>query len=197
MLKSSGRKELVIVGGPNGSGKTTLAKEYLQIKDYEYLSADDIAFEINPENPASVRLEAGKEFFRRFERFINEEKNILIESTLSGKSLINIINRVQTESNYFVTLIFIFLDDDALCIERVKTRVSKGGHNIPKEDIIRRFGRSIVNFWNTYRYLSDQWVLFYNSEDRFQEVAHNHKDQIYVYDEPLFLIFKEIERTYE
>lgn len=52
--------ELIIIGGPNGSGKTTLAKEYLTFSDYKYLSADDIAFELNPESPASVRLQAGK-----------------------------------------------------------------------------------------------------------------------------------------
>lgn len=190
--------ELVIIAGPNGSGKTTLAKEYLDSGegDYTYLSADDIASELDPKNLTSVRLTAGRVFFHRFNKFVENEEDLLIESTLSGKTLEGILKKIQTESNYYVTIIFIFLDNEALCIERVKTRVRKGGHPVPKEDIIRRFGRSIVNFWNIYRHLSDRWMLYYNTEDSFQEVAHN-AQQMHIYDEMLFDFFKEIKADYE
>lgn len=53
---------------------------------------------------------------------------MLIEATLSGRSLVNMIERVQTEYHYLVTLIFIFLNSEDLCIERVKNSVRKGGH---------------------------------------------------------------------
>jgi membrane-associated protease RseP (regulator of RpoE activity) len=66
-MPRSTNKELIIIGGPNGSGKTTLAREMLQEGSYEYVSADDIAYELNPENPLAARLEAGKEFFRRLD----------------------------------------------------------------------------------------------------------------------------------
>jgi len=188
--------ELIIIGGPNGSGKTTLAKEYLTFSDYKYLSADDIAFELNPESPDSVRLQAGKEFFLRFEQAVDNQQNMLIESTLSGKSLLNIIERIKKESNYVITLIFIFLDNESICVERVETRVEKGGHHVPKSDITRRFGRCIVNFWNIYRKVSNQWLLYYNTEDSFQEVAHHGKNDLYIYDEPLFDKFKELVKNY-
>lgn len=135
MIRNPDKNELIIVAGPNGSGKTTLAKEYLDAKkgNYAYLSADEIAYEINPENPISVRLEAGKEFYNRFDRLIADRKNVLIETTLSGKSVSNLIEQVREQGQYLITLIFIFLDSEALCIERVKTRVRKGGHPVPKE----------------------------------------------------------------
>ena len=48
------------------------------------------------------------------------------------------------------------------CIKRVKTRVKNGGHNVREEDIIRRYYRSVLNFWSDYRNLADEWILFYN-----------------------------------
>jgi len=191
--------ELIIVAGPNGSGKTTLAKEYLDTNkgNYEYLSADDIAFEINPENPLSVRFEAGKEFYKRFDLIIEQRQNVLIETTLSGKSVSNWIKQVRKEGRYLITLIFIFLDNEELCIERVKTRVSKGGHPVPEKDIVRRFSRSIVNFWETYRQLSDRWLLYYNTENHFQQVAHSHENHIFVYNESLYSFFKKLKDKYE
>jgi predicted ABC-type ATPase len=198
-LSKSKEQELIIIAGPNGSGKTTLAKEYLATNkgNYMYLNADEIAYEINPVDPISVRLEAGKEFFDRFDRFIKDHKNVLIETMLSGKSVSNLIKQVRKQGRYFITLIFIFLDNEELCIERVKTRVSKGGHSVPEKDIVRRFGRSIVNFWEMYRHLSDRWLLYYNTENHFQQVAHSNENHVYVYDESLYLFFKELKEKYE
>ena len=122
--------------------------------------------------------------------------SLLIESTLSGKSLLNVIAKFQKELGYTVSIVFIILDSEDICIERIQTRVKKGGHPVPEKDVVRRFGRSIVNFWSKYRLLSDRWVLYYNTEDSFQEVAHYQENEIYVYDEPLFVTFKEMVKHY-
>src|SRR5690625_2334174 len=102
MLPTSERKELIIVGGPNGSGKTTLAKEIIADQHITYISADDIAYELAPANPGSVRIQAGKLFFERLNSAVSRGENILIESTLAGKSLLPIIDRYQNEHNYSV-----------------------------------------------------------------------------------------------
>jgi predicted ABC-type ATPase len=57
--------DLFILGGPNGCGKTTVALQYLKATALPYLSADSIAAELNPENPSSVAVAAGKLFSRR------------------------------------------------------------------------------------------------------------------------------------
>jgi predicted ABC-type ATPase len=62
-------------------------------------------------------------------------------------------------------LIYTFVDTPDICIERIKDRVSKGGHFVPDEDVNRRFYRSIVNFINIYQKIVDAWILYYNMEN--------------------------------
>jgi len=192
MIEDSTEKQLIVVGGPNGSGKTTLALEIVAEKEVTYISADDIAYELDPEKPEKVRIRAGKEFFRRLESAIQDEENILIESTLSGKTLVPILKRCKSKHNYSIVIVFIFVSNVDFCAERVATRVQKGGHNVPLEDIKRRFHRSLKNFWNIYRHDSDLWYLYYNAEDDFQEVARHLQNDLYVLDESLFVTFKQI-----
>jgi len=47
----------------------------------------------------------------------------------------------------------------------------KGGHDVPEEDIVRRFHRSKNNFWNNFTSISNKWMLLYNGEEGFQQVA--------------------------
>lgn len=68
-------------------------------------------------------------------------------------------------------MIYLFLDSPELCIDRVKLRVTKGGHDVPVEDIVRRFYRSKNNFWNNFTKLADNWNLIYNGDEGFQQVA--------------------------
>jgi predicted ABC-type ATPase len=63
MILTQYQNTLFVVGGPNGSGKTTLARELFESQDATYISADDIAYELNPQNPYLARIQSGKEFF--------------------------------------------------------------------------------------------------------------------------------------
>lgn len=197
MIEQTSEKQLIVVGGPNGSGKSTLAREILQEKDITYISADDIAYELNPDKPETVRIQAGKEFFKRLDQAVEAGKNILIESTLSGKSLISLLNKYRADFGYSIIIVFIYVSNVDVCAERIAIRVQKGGHDVPLEDIKRRFGRCLKNFWHHYCHQSDQWYLFYNAEDDFQEVARSVDKNQYVLDEDLFAIFMKMVKRYE
>jgi predicted ABC-type ATPase len=81
------KPELIIVGEANGSGKTTFALKYAALHGCPYLGADTIAAELSPGKPELAAVAAGKEFMRRLGQAIEEKITILVESTLSGRSL--------------------------------------------------------------------------------------------------------------
>ena len=147
-------KILYIIAGANGSGKSTLAEVLLKEKELDFLNADEIAKEIAPDAINSVPVSAGKEYFRRSSQFFKDEKSFAVESTLSGNNIIRIINQAKKQ-NYKIILVYSFLQNCTNCIERVKFRVQNGGHNVPEEDIIRRYYKSIVKFWDEYRLMVD------------------------------------------
>ena len=55
MIDNNQNNQLIVVAGPNGSGKTTVAHEIIENQNYQYISADDIAYELAPENPLSFQ----------------------------------------------------------------------------------------------------------------------------------------------
>jgi predicted ABC-type ATPase len=181
-------KNCVIVAGPNGSGKTTFAKAYLEIYAYEYVNADDIAFQLNPEQPEKVRIHAGRLFFEKLSALIEQGKELLIETTLSGQGFKRIMSRLR-QTGYIITIIFIFLENPDVCIARVEQRVRNGGHHVPASDIIRRFRRSKENFWHVCKDGADFWYLFYNSGEYFQQVAIGESSRYLINNEEVFSLF--------
>jgi predicted ABC-type ATPase len=194
-LRESQRKhaavnpEALIIAGPNGSGKSTLAYEFEHETGYVYLSADLIASEIAPENPLSARLEAGRTFFDRVRYCIDKKESFIAETTLSGRSFVGIMKSLA-ENGFEVRIAYVFLDTPEMCIHRVKQRVLKGGHDVPDDDIRRRFFRSKRNFWDFYRRMADRWYVYYNADSSFEEVALGDEENETVIDESLFMLFK-------
>ncbi|MBQ2644896.1 zeta toxin family protein [bacterium] len=157
-------KVLYIISGANGSGKSTLAEVLLKEKQLEFLNADEIAKEISPNAIDKVPISAGKIYFKRLSEFLKNDISFAVESTLSGMNIVKIIDKAKL-NGYKVILIYSFLQNCTTCIERVKKRVKNGGHNVPEEDIIRRYYKSVVRFWDNYKNIVDEWTLFYNGYD--------------------------------
>ena len=178
-------KILYIIAGANGSGKSTLASELLPSENLDFLNADEVAKEICPDNIESVKIKAGKIVLERLEKLLNNQQSFAIETTLAGKNHIKTIQKAKN-LGYYIVLIYSYLDSPILCENRIKIRVLNGGHNIPKNDIIRRFYRSKENFWNTYKDLVDEWNLFYNGTSEYILVAQSSESKIEIYNENLY-----------
>lgn len=181
-------KHFFIAAGPNGSGKSTFARQFLKKHDYIFLNADEIAREINPEQMDMAKLAAGRVFFKRLATNIEAGNNVLIESTLSGMYLHRFFPRIRS-LGYKITIIFVFLEHPRICIERIKERVIKGGHHVPDADVVRRFYRSKRNLWFQYRFEVDNWYLFFNSEDRFLEIAFGKKEDYIIKNNEIFNLY--------
>ncbi len=67
------------------------------------------------------------------------------------------------------------------------------GHYVPDEDVIRRFNRGLVKFWQTYRMQVDYYSIYFNNEFYdFKQVAQGRKEELEVLIQPLFNEFIEI-----
>ncbi len=176
---------LYIISGANGSGKSTLASELLSAKTLDFLNADEIAKEICPEHIESVKIRAGKLVLKKLEQLLIKKSSFAIETTLAGKNHIKTIQKAK-ELGYKIVLIYSYLDNVEMCENRIKIRVLNGGHDIPKEDITRRFYRSKENFWNLYKDMVDEWNLFYNGLSEYTIIAHGEKTSIEIYNEDMY-----------
>lgn len=177
--------ELLVVAGPNGSGKTSLALEYARQTGLTYVSADAIAEVLSPDNPLSVRFEAGRRFLESINEHLSSSTSPVVETTLSGRSFRRIITRAK-QMGFSVSIAFLFLDSAETCIARIEERVRKGGHHVPDDEVQRRFFRSAANFWTIYRGMADNWVLLYNGTGRLQDVAAGSKTEVSIRDAMLF-----------
>lgn len=172
------------MAGANGSGKTTFAMNFSELENLKFINADEIAKTYDPNDIQKYKVKAGKEFFRELSLSLSDTKSFIIETTLSGKYLVKVIQEAKAKE-FEVSLFYLFLETKDENIYRVKNRVLNGGHNVPVEDVIRRYHRSRKLFWHTYKDLVDNWVLFFNGDDNFELVANNEE----ILDEDLFQLF--------
>lgn len=171
-------KHLYIISGPNGAGKTTASytvlPKILQCK--EFVNADEIARGLSPFNPESVAIEAGRLMLKRISELLQRNESFSIETTLSTRSYFRLVEKAHSQG-YDVTLLYFWLKSPQQAIERVTERVSKGGHDIPKDIIVRRYWEGLDNLFKIYIPIVDTWILVNNSETPRSIVATGGIDQ--------------------
>jgi predicted ABC-type ATPase len=107
------------------------------------------------------------------------------ETTLSGKSYQRLLVELK-QNGYVIHLFFLWIWSPQAALERIKQRVSGGGHDVPERDVLRRFGRSICNLFNVYDKLVDSWMLFDNSYDVPLLMAKKTGGRVIITDKVLF-----------
>lgn len=163
---------LYVISGCNGAGKTTASYSVLpdMLNCREFVNADEIAKGLSPFQPEKVAIEAGRIMLGRIKDLIIQDVDFAFETTLAARSYVQIIRRAKTKG-YFVTLIYFWLNSPELAVERVKSRVISGGHDIAEDVIHRRYWAGIDNLSKLYLPICDYWLIIDNSEPPFQVVA--------------------------
>ncbi|MDE6012908.1 MAG: zeta toxin family protein [Prevotella sp.] len=179
-------KNLYIISGCNGAGKTTASYTVLpEILDCrEFVNADEIARGLSPFNPESVAIEAGRLMLQRIEELLGKDVTFSIETTLATKSYINLVRNAQKQG-YSVKLLFFWLRNPELAIQRVAERVENGGHNIPESIIRRRYIAGISNLFRLFMNEVDSWVIFDNSENPRKQIASGGRNADTIIDEKM------------
>ena len=124
-------KHLYIIAGCNGAGKTTASFTILPeiIECREFVNADEIAKGVSPFQPEKVAFEAGRIMLNRIKDLLASDECFAFETTLATRSYKSKIEEAKRKG-YTATLIFFWLENVELAKERVRIRVSEGGHNI-------------------------------------------------------------------
>jgi predicted ABC-type ATPase len=163
---------IYIIAGCNGAGKTTASFTVLpeMLDCNEFVNADEIAKGLSPFQPETVSFHSGRIMLERITELIDLEVDFAFETTLTTISYKNTIELARLKG-YKITLLFFWLNDVKLAIERVATRVSEGGHNIPEEVIIRRYFKGLANLTNIFIDICDYWIVIDNSTNPYKFIA--------------------------
>ena len=168
--------EIYVFGGCNGSGKTTLATTFLSsLSGVEFVNADIIAAELNPNDVDSVAIQASRLMLERINTLFRQGRDFAFETTLAARTFARFLTECQS-NGYKINLFYVWLNSSELAVARVAQRVASGGHNIPRDTIIRRYERGRKNFIELYSPIANRWIAYDNSVQR-QKIAEKPLNQ--------------------
>jgi predicted ABC-type ATPase len=165
------RPRLTIVAGANGSGKTTLTGWNSDVfRAIPVLDPDAIARTLQSTSPAAFPIAAARQVLASAKEHIRRRESFAVETTLAGKHYLQMIVNARNQ-NFEIVLLYIGTETVEINLVRIKNRVLAGGHDVPEEDVRRRYKRSFENL-TTAAQRADHTILFDNSmEEGYKLVA--------------------------
>ena len=154
-----------IIGGVNGVGKssfTGVLKE--RCTDLGIIiDVDKITAELG-----GNALAGGKAALKKINECIEKGVSFTQETTLSGRRTETTAREV-VEKGYRVRLYYIGLDSATESVSRIANRVKRGGHDIPTQDVERRFAGRWEAVAKVLPYCDE--AEFYDNDNGFVLVA--------------------------
>ncbi|MCW1823321.1 ATPase [Mycolicibacterium conceptionense] len=134
-------KRLDLVVGCNGAGKSTFVELTLSplLPGSPFVNADEIAKRRWPEDPAPHSYEAALIAAETRAKLIELGESFIAETVFSHPSKLDLIDDAHV-AGYTVVLHCILIPEE-LAVQRVRHRVSAGGHDVPESKIRERYQR--------------------------------------------------------
>ena len=158
-------KNYTIIGGVNGVGKSSFTG-VLKERSTDLgviVDVDKITAELGGNT-----LEGGKAALRKLRECIDKGISFTQETTLSGRKTEATAKQVR-ELGYHVRLFYIGLDSAEESLARISNRVKRGGHDIPRDDVVRRFAGRWEAVGKVLPYCDE--AEFYDNDNGFVLVA--------------------------
>lgn len=142
------KPKLIIIAGPNGSGKTTITEQLLSHEwgdECIYINPDNIARDkFGDWNSEDAVLKAAKFATEQRYQLLDNGKSVVFETVLSSEEKLEYIKKAK-EAGYFIRVFFVCTESPSINAARIAGRYMEGGHSVPIEKIVSRYGKSIVN----------------------------------------------------
>jgi predicted ABC-type ATPase len=142
------RSCIYVLAGTNGAGKSSVAGAMFRRSGAGYFNPDEAAARILAANPGISAADANSAAWRQgkrlLERAIAERLDFAFETTLGGHTISTLLHEALA-AGIEVRMWFVGLSSPELHVTRVRSRVGRGGHDIPEEKIRERYDRSRIN----------------------------------------------------
>ena len=158
-------KTYTIIDGVNGVGKSSFTG-VLKEQDMDLgiiVDVDKITAELG-----AGTIAGDKAALRKINECIEKGISFTQETTLSGRKTEATAKQVA-ELGYHVRLFYIGLDTAAESLVRIENRVRRGGHDIPENDVERRFAGRWEALAKVLPYCDE--AEFYDNDNGFVKVA--------------------------
>ena len=158
---------VIILAGPNGAGKSTISQELFggAADRPHYVNADTIARGLSAFRSEELALEAGRIMLDYLKKLGVQKSTFAFETTLATKSFAPWIRELKG-AGYIFRLFYLWLPAAEMAVQRVKDRVTGGGHHVPEETVRRRYKRGLENFFQLYRPIADSWKFYNNANPK-------------------------------
>ena len=153
------RPFVVVFAGPNGSGKSSLTRQLLAQGHElgEYINPDDIAADLSGPYDERVRRAQQIADDRRADA-ISARRSFSFETVFSHPSKLDVLDQAR-RAGFEAILFFVAVDDPSINVERVKTRVSLGGHDVPADRIEKRYRRTMALLPEMLARVDRAWIF--------------------------------------
>ena len=135
------RPQMFLIAGVNGSGKTSFTRNITRKHPtLKVIDPDAIAKGMTGSFSTidAEAVGAGKVALMTVQQCISNKQSFVVESTISGRVYLRYLEMAK-KAGFKTILVYVALESVVMSAERVRSRVSRGGHNIPVDDIKRRY----------------------------------------------------------